>query len=112
MTAERIALLRSEPVQATPGSTDRYLLDWGTPRRPHTLWMQRRHSDPGRQLARRLGDAESVDDALLTRSQAHGIWTGTTPGSWLALRKTIDTFRTAARRFGASGTDFRNRAGV
>ncbi len=29
--SETIALLRSESVQAIPGNTDRYLLDWGTP---------------------------------------------------------------------------------
>src|SRR5712691_2465280 len=44
--SETIALLRSEPVQAIPGNTDRYLLDWGTPRWPHTLWMRLRRSDP------------------------------------------------------------------
>src|SRR5260221_14751797 len=30
--SETVAQLRSEPVQAIPGNTDRYLLDWGTPR--------------------------------------------------------------------------------
>jgi predicted phosphodiesterase len=44
--SETIALLRSEPVQAIPGNTDRYLIDWGTPRWPHTLWMRLRRSDP------------------------------------------------------------------
>ena len=44
--SETIALLRSEPVQAIPGNTDRCLLDWGTPRWPHTLWMRLRRSDP------------------------------------------------------------------
>jgi hypothetical protein len=44
--SETIALLRSEPVQAIPGNTDRYLLDWGTPRWAHTLWMRLRRSDP------------------------------------------------------------------
>jgi hypothetical protein len=33
-------------VQAIPGNTDRYLLDRGTPRWPHTLWMRLRPSDP------------------------------------------------------------------
>ena len=32
--SETIALLRSESVQVIPGNTDRYLLDWGTPRWP------------------------------------------------------------------------------
>src|SRR5229473_11137 len=44
--SETIALLRSESVQLIPGNTDRYLLDWGTPRWPHTLWMRLRRSDP------------------------------------------------------------------
>jgi hypothetical protein len=44
--SETIALLRSESVQVIPGNTDRYLLDWGTPRWPHTLWMRLRRSDP------------------------------------------------------------------
>src|SRR5258708_19695147 len=44
--SETIALLRSEPVQPIPGNTDRYLLDWGTPPWPHTLWMRLRPSPP------------------------------------------------------------------
>src|SRR6267143_864343 len=44
--SETIALLRSEPVQAIPGNINRYLLDWGTPRWAHTLWMRLRRSDP------------------------------------------------------------------
>ena len=43
---ETIALLRSEGVQAIPGNQDRYLIDWGTARWPHTLWMRLRRSDP------------------------------------------------------------------
>src|SRR5438105_9336455 len=43
---ETIGLLRSESVQVIPGNTDRYLLDWGTPRWLHTLWMRLRRSDP------------------------------------------------------------------
>lgn len=44
--AETIALLRSEGVLAIPGNTDRYLIDWGTPRWSHTLWIRLRRSDP------------------------------------------------------------------
>ena len=43
---ETIALLRTEGVTAIPGNNDRYLIDWGTPRWPHTLWMRLRRSDP------------------------------------------------------------------
>jgi hypothetical protein len=43
---ETIALLRAENVQAVLGNNDRYLIDWGTPRWPHTLWMRLRRSDP------------------------------------------------------------------
>jgi predicted phosphodiesterase len=44
--AETIALLRAEDVRTVPGNHDRYLMDWGTPRWPHTLWMRLRRSDP------------------------------------------------------------------
>jgi predicted phosphodiesterase len=47
---ETIALLRSEPILAIPGNNDRYLIDWGTPRWPHTLWLRRRRPDPARFL--------------------------------------------------------------
>jgi predicted phosphodiesterase len=43
---QTIALLRAEDVIAIPGNNDRYLIDWGTPRWPHTLWMRLRRSDP------------------------------------------------------------------
>ncbi len=44
--AETIALLRAEGVRTIAGNHDRYLVDWGTPRWPHTLWMRLRRSDP------------------------------------------------------------------
>jgi predicted phosphodiesterase len=44
--AETIALLRAEGVQTVAGNHDRYLVDWGTPRWPQTLWMRLRRSDP------------------------------------------------------------------
>jgi predicted phosphodiesterase len=44
--AETIALLRAEQVQTVTGNHDRYLIDWGTSRWPHTLWMRLRRSDP------------------------------------------------------------------
>src|SRR5215472_648709 len=44
--AETIALLKAHGVLAIPGNHDRYLMDWGTPRWPHTLWMRLRRSDP------------------------------------------------------------------
>jgi predicted phosphodiesterase len=43
---ETIALLNAEGVQAVLGNHDRYLIDWGTPRWPHTLWMRLRRADP------------------------------------------------------------------
>lgn len=43
---ETLALLRAESVRAVTGNHDRYLIDWGTPRWPHTLWMRLRRSDP------------------------------------------------------------------
>ena len=43
---ETIALLQAEAVTAIAGNNDRYLIDWGTPRWPHTLWMRLRRSDP------------------------------------------------------------------
>ena len=43
---ETVALLRAHGVLAIPGNHDRYLLDWGTPRWEHTLWMRLRRSDP------------------------------------------------------------------
>ena len=44
--SESVALLRAEAIRAIPGNHDRYLIDWGTPRWPHTLWMRLRRSDP------------------------------------------------------------------
>jgi predicted phosphodiesterase len=44
--AETVALLKAAGVVAVPGNHDRYLLDWGTSRWPHTLWMRLRRSDP------------------------------------------------------------------
>ena len=50
--AETIDLLRAEGVRTVLGNHDRYLVDWGTPRWPHTLWMRLRRSDPaGARLA-------------------------------------------------------------
>lgn len=43
---ETIALLRAEGVQAIPGNCDRNLVDWGTGRWQHTLWMRLRRADP------------------------------------------------------------------
>ena len=43
---ETIALLEAHGVLAIPGNHDRYLMDWGTPRWPHTLWMRLRRADP------------------------------------------------------------------
>ncbi|HEX2516679.1 MAG TPA: metallophosphoesterase [Chloroflexota bacterium] len=43
---ETIALLRDHGVLAIPGNHDRYLMDWGTPRWQHTLWMRLRRLDP------------------------------------------------------------------
>jgi hypothetical protein len=43
---QTIALLRTQDMKVIPGNTDRYLLDWKTPRWPHTLWMRLRRSDP------------------------------------------------------------------
>jgi predicted phosphodiesterase len=44
--AETVALLKAHGVLAIPGNHDRYLLDWGTPRWEHTLWMRLRRLDP------------------------------------------------------------------
>jgi hypothetical protein len=44
--AETIGLLRAQGVRTILGNHDRYLVDWGTPRWPHTLWMRLRRSDP------------------------------------------------------------------
>jgi predicted phosphodiesterase len=44
--ADTVALLKTHCVLAIPGNHDRYLLDWGTPRWEHTLWMRLRRSDP------------------------------------------------------------------
>jgi 3',5'-cyclic AMP phosphodiesterase CpdA len=44
--AATIALLKAHDVRAIPGNHDRYLMDWGTPRWPHTLWMRLRRADP------------------------------------------------------------------
>jgi len=43
---ETVALLRASDVLAVVGNNDRYLIDWGTHRWPHTLWMRLRRSDP------------------------------------------------------------------
>jgi predicted phosphodiesterase len=80
---QTIALLRAEGVVAVPGNNDRYLIDWGTPRWPHTLWMRLRRSDPpGRWLddvaagQAQLSPAdlswlrELPEELLLT----HGVW--------------------------------------
>jgi predicted phosphodiesterase len=44
--AETIAQLRASSVLAVPGNNDRYLIDWGTSRWEHTLWMRLRRADP------------------------------------------------------------------
>jgi predicted phosphodiesterase len=44
--ADTVALLKTHGVLAIPGNHDRYLLDWGTPRWEHTLWMRLRRPDP------------------------------------------------------------------
>ena len=44
--AETVALLKAHHVLAIPGNNDRYLLDWGTNRWEHTLWMRLRRPDP------------------------------------------------------------------
>jgi hypothetical protein len=44
--ADTVALLQTHGVLAIPGNHDRYLLDWGTPRWEHTLWMRLRRPDP------------------------------------------------------------------
>jgi predicted phosphodiesterase len=44
--AETVALLRAYGVLAVPGNHDRYLIDWGTPRWPSTVWMRLRRTDP------------------------------------------------------------------
>jgi predicted phosphodiesterase len=44
--AETVALLKAHGVLAIPGNHDRYLIDWGTPRWQHTLWMRLRRPDP------------------------------------------------------------------
>jgi len=38
--------VRTEGVRTVAGNHDRYLIDWGTGRWPHTLWMRLRRSDP------------------------------------------------------------------
>lgn len=45
-THQTIALLQAEGVRAVLGNHDRYLVDWGTTRWPHTLWMRLRRADP------------------------------------------------------------------
>jgi predicted phosphodiesterase len=44
--SDTIGQLRAADILAIPGNTDRYLLDWSTPRWQHTLWMRLRRSDP------------------------------------------------------------------
>lgn len=44
--AETITLLEAHGVLAIPGNHDRYLIDWGTSRWTHTLWMRLRRADP------------------------------------------------------------------
>lgn len=38
-------MLKAEHFQAVLGNHDRYLIDWGTSRWPHTVWMRRRRAD-------------------------------------------------------------------
>ena len=55
--SETIALLQAEQVRAITGTHDRYLIDWGTSRWPHTLWMRLRRlilSAPGSTMSQRL----------------------------------------------------------
>src|SRR5229473_1105535 len=73
--SETIALLRPEPVQAIPGNTDRYLLDWGTPRWPHTLWMRLRRSDPA---------GSWLDDMVMRTATEPGCYRNRYSGDFLA----------------------------
>lgn len=57
--AETIALLQAERVQAVLGNHDRYLIDWGTPRWPHSLWMRLRRSDPAGAWLDEIPDAQA-----------------------------------------------------
>lgn len=69
--SETIALLRAEGVIAVPGNHDRYLMDWGTARWPHTLWMRLRRSDPVGSWIEQVGEAQSrirADDLAWLRS--------------------------------------------
>jgi hypothetical protein len=56
---ETIALLRAEGVIAVSGNNDRYLIDWGTPRWPHTLWMRLRRSDPPGDWLESIGEGQA-----------------------------------------------------
>src|SRR5688572_9810269 len=55
--AETFGLLKAHGVVAIPGNNDRYLIDWGTSRWEHTLWMRLRRSDP---LAFTLDDVRAT----------------------------------------------------
>src|SRR6266487_4479300 len=57
---ETIALLRSENILVIPGNNDRYLIDWGTARWPHTLWMRLRRSDPAGTWLEEVGDGQAL----------------------------------------------------
>lgn len=57
---ETIALLRSENVQAIPGNNDRYLIDWGTPRWPHTWWTRLRRSYPAGPWLDEISSAQAL----------------------------------------------------
>src|SRR5437879_4579254 len=57
---ETIALLRSENVHVVPGNNDRYFIDWGTPRWPHTLWMRLRRSDPAGSWLDEVGAGQAL----------------------------------------------------
>jgi 3',5'-cyclic AMP phosphodiesterase CpdA len=59
--AESVQLVRSEGILIVPGNSDRYVLDWATPRWHHTLWMRMRRQDP---IGAWLGQIEGTQAAL------------------------------------------------
>jgi predicted phosphodiesterase len=81
---ETIGLLRAEErVRAIPGNNDRYLMDWGTPRWPQTLWMRLRRSDPAGSWLDDVGRGQAQihpDDLAWLRGLpeeflvTHGVW--------------------------------------
>jgi predicted phosphodiesterase len=82
---QTIGLLRAEEtVQAIPGNNDRYLMDWGTPRWPQTLWMRLRRSDPAGPWLEDLGHGQALihpDDLAWLRALPEEILV--TDGVWV-----------------------------